>query len=50
MYQFIKIYPDIGPMYYIAIPKKDADTDEKVEAFLNDHTRFVATWERVDKI
>lgn len=44
----VKVFPDIGPAFYLGIPvKKDEveDMDEFVDSFLQKHVRSVQSWE-----
>lgn len=40
-YLRIKVYPDIGPAFYVLVPEEVEDIDE----FLYDHLKNVSEWE-----
>ena len=39
-YLKVKVYPDIGPAFYVLIP----DEVEDIDAFLDEHLQNVASW------
>lgn len=40
-YLRVKVYPDIGPAFYVLVPEEVEDIDE----FLDDHLTNVSEWE-----